>query len=60
MVKDKSLIFDKEKDNQTQYCIRAPEWAEHARFDENDEPCDDGRTGIICVDKNDEEPCPIR
>lgn len=28
-------------------CSFAPEWAEHARFDRGDEPCDDGRTGIV-------------
>lgn len=27
------------------YCGFAPEWAEHARFDREDQPCDDGRTG---------------
>jgi hypothetical protein len=26
-------------------CSFAPEWAEHARFDRSDEPCDDGRAG---------------
>jgi hypothetical protein len=29
-------------------CSFAPEWAEHARFDRNDEPCDDGRAGEVC------------
>lgn len=28
-------------------CSFAPEWAEHARFDRGDEPCDDGRMGIV-------------
>jgi hypothetical protein len=28
-------------------CRFAPEWAEHARFDRGDEPCDDGRAGSI-------------
>ena len=27
------------------FCSFAPEWAEHARFDRGDEPCDDGRAG---------------
>jgi hypothetical protein len=27
-------------------CRFAPEWAEHARFDRSDDPCDDGRAGI--------------
>jgi hypothetical protein len=26
-------------------CDFAPEWAEHARFDRSDAPCDDGRSG---------------
>jgi len=26
-------------------CIKAPEMAEHQRFDDADEPCDDGRSG---------------
>lgn len=25
------------------FCSYAPEWAEHARFDRSDDPCDDGR-----------------
>jgi hypothetical protein len=29
----------------TPVCNFAPEWAEHARFDRGDEPCDDGRAG---------------
>jgi nicotinamidase/pyrazinamidase len=28
-------------------CQKAPEWAEHARFDDSDQPCDDGRSGKI-------------
>jgi len=27
------------------FCNYAPEWAEHARFDRSDDPCDDGRSG---------------
>jgi len=26
-------------------CNYAPEWAEHARFNREDDPCDDGRMG---------------
>ncbi len=33
------------------HCAFAPEWAEHARFGREDEPCDDGRSG-------DSKPCP--
>jgi hypothetical protein len=29
-------------------CSFAPEWAEHARFDRDDGPCDDGRAGEVC------------
>lgn len=29
-------------------CSFAPEWAEHARFDRDDDPCDDGRAGEVC------------
>ena len=32
---------------QTQTCQKAPEWAEHARFEDTDLPCDDGRSGKI-------------
>jgi nicotinamidase/pyrazinamidase len=28
-------------------CQKAPEWAEHARFEDTDQPCDDGRSGKI-------------
>lgn len=28
-------------------CTKAPEWAEHERLEDNDQPCDDGRTGKI-------------
>ncbi len=28
-------------------CRFAPEWAEHARFDRDDAPCDDGRAGRV-------------
>ncbi len=26
-------------------CTKSPEWAEHQRFDDSDQPCDDGRSG---------------
>jgi hypothetical protein len=26
-------------------CQKAPEWAEHSRLHDEDEPCDDGRAG---------------
>jgi hypothetical protein len=28
-------------------CSFAPEWAEHARFERDDDPCDDGRAGEV-------------
>lgn len=28
-------------------CQKAPEWAEHSRLHDDDEPCDDGRTGHL-------------
>ena len=39
-------------------CSYAPEWAEHARFYREDEPCDDSRMGIRpCAD--DDKGCPV-
>jgi nicotinamidase/pyrazinamidase len=35
------------KDPQVEACYKAPEWAEHARFEDEDQPCDDGRSGKI-------------
>jgi hypothetical protein len=32
---------------QDDVCQKAPEWAEHARLDDDDEPCDDGRSGNL-------------
>ena len=32
-------------------CQKAPEWAEHARLNDEDEPCDDGRTGNLERDR---------
>lgn len=28
-------------------CKKAPEWAEHSRLHDEDQPCDDGRTGNL-------------
>ena len=28
-------------------CRKAPEWAEHSRLHDEDQPCDDGRTGNL-------------
>jgi hypothetical protein len=32
-------------------CKKAPEWAEHARLNDEDEPCVDGRTGNLERDR---------
>jgi hypothetical protein len=32
-------------------CQKAPEWAEHSRLNDEDEPCDDGRWGNLERDK---------
>jgi hypothetical protein len=59
MGKDKNIKFNQNKDRRIRYCQRAPEWAEHARFDAEDEPCNDGRTGRICGNRKEEKLCPI-
>ncbi len=28
-------------------CQKAPEWAEHSRLHDEDQPCDDGRSGNL-------------
>ena len=53
MGKDKNIKFNQNKDRRTRYCQRAPEWAEHARFDADDEPCDDGFIAVIESSKGD-------
>lgn len=35
------------QDPEIDACQKAPEWAEHARFEDTDQPCDDGRSGKI-------------
>ena len=37
---------DEVVDNQ-EVCHKAPEWAEHQRLWDDDEPCDDGRSGRL-------------
>jgi transketolase len=32
---------------ETQFCTKAPEWAEHQRLSDPDQPCDDGRSGRL-------------
>jgi len=35
------------RDEAPDICVKAPEWAEHQRLDDDDMPCDDGRSGRI-------------
>lgn len=42
--KDQNAGRDKSIDDQST-CIKAPEWAEHHRLWDDDQPCDDGRSG---------------
>ena len=41
------IMTTDEKDPEIDACQKAPEWAEHARFEDTDLPCDDGRSGKI-------------
>jgi len=36
---------------QDDVCQKAPEWAEHSRLQDADEPCDDGRSGNLERDR---------
>lgn len=38
---------DEEEQADLDVCDKAPEWAEHERFRDDDMPCDDGRTGKL-------------
>jgi hypothetical protein len=57
--KKKRSGWGEEYDRRLPPCTFAAEWAEHARFDREDELCDDGRAGQVCGNRKDEEPCPI-
>ena len=59
MKKDKYNHDDQKEDRRLPPCRYAAEWAEHARFNREDEPCDDGRAGKICGQRDGEDPCPI-
>jgi nicotinamidase/pyrazinamidase len=37
------IVTTDASDQEIEACQKAPEWAEHARFDDTDTPCDDGR-----------------
>jgi len=46
--------------NEIPVCNYAPEWSEHARFDREDEPCDDGRMGgRLCAEREGDDACPV-
>jgi hypothetical protein len=47
-----------EREQQIPFCTHAPEWAEHARFIRQDEPCDDSRMGGRPCAETDEG-CPV-
>jgi hypothetical protein len=51
--------WGEEQERRLPPCTLAVEWAEHARFYREDEPCDDGRAGRACGNRKGEEPCPI-
>ena len=44
---DKELKPDTDVSQSTELpvCTKAPEWAEHQRYTDTDEPCDNGRSG---------------
>jgi nicotinamidase/pyrazinamidase len=41
------IVTTNADDQEIEACQKAPEWAEHARFEDTDSPCDDGRSGEI-------------
>jgi hypothetical protein len=58
-VKEIKASGNKKTDRRLPPCTLAAEWAEHARFYLEDEPCDDGRAAQTCGMRKGEEPCPI-
>lgn len=55
---DKKKEKEGERAQQIPFCNYAPEWAEHARFSRQDEPCDDSRMGgRPCAETDDG--CPV-
>ncbi len=57
MQKEDKSRFEENRDRRIKSCRQAPEWAEHARFDEIDEPCDEGRAARSCGNRKGEKPC---
>ena len=39
------IVVTDAEDQEIEACQKAPEWAEHARFEDTDDTCDDGRSG---------------
>lgn len=42
-----AIVTTEATDPEIDACQKAPEWAEHTRFEDDDQPCDDGRSGKI-------------
>jgi hypothetical protein len=59
MKKNEQDPFTEEQDRRVPHCVVAPEWAEHARLDRQDEACNDGREAVACGVRGDDKPCPI-
>lgn len=46
-VKEIMGITGKTNEVDIEVCAKAPEWAEHQRLSDLDQPCDDGRSGKV-------------
>ncbi|MFH0726759.1 MAG: hypothetical protein V2B19_10485 [Pseudomonadota bacterium] len=57
MADDRQQKITDKPDRRIERCQYAPEWAEHARNYFHDDPCDDGRQGVICGNRDDEPSC---
>lgn len=57
MKENKTHANSNKNDRRIRLCLYAPEWAEHARFENDDEPCEDGRAVISCGNRQGETPC---
>jgi hypothetical protein len=59
METEKEKEFGEEKnDRRKPVCEKAPEWAEHHRLKDEDQPCEDGRRGNIFGRRKDDTPVP--
>jgi len=60
MMADKSREEIAEQPNRRiEICQYAPEWAEHARNYMDSGPCDDGRQGVSCGNRDAESSCDL-